>query len=327
MTGTCAEVVRSILRNHCDGAQNELDYVELFLDFENAKPTEPEKVIYEKCQRVLESGTKILENAQTYGKGATDEVRLALQNPNVPQLQLEAANTVDSYVQRVKSYYELSLQLEELVPELLWDLCSTSLPPEEQLDNRQALATQLARIVDFVLQFDNIKMCTPALQNDFSYYRRSMKRNEVDPSEIELANQISLFLANSTPMLNTLSKSFINFVQLHPHLPLSNTTDTIATIVSVCRFMICCPDICARLSEATRTFCIRVMVGCSIVYDHIDESGIFARESPINIRGVVKVLKEHCEPDQATALINALKFTSKTFFSPTTPKWAKALLP
>ena len=74
-------------------------------------------------------------------------------------------------------------------------------------------------------------MCTPALQNDFSYYRRSMGKGQLDASEIELANQISLFLAAPTPMLGTLRSACLEFVDAHPDLPLNNTTDILATIV------------------------------------------------------------------------------------------------
>lgn len=50
------------------------------------------------------------------------------------------------------------------------------LPPAEQLDTLQATCRQFARLIDFALSFDAVKMCTPALQNDFSFYRRAMSR-------------------------------------------------------------------------------------------------------------------------------------------------------
>ncbi len=58
----------------------------------------------------------------------------------------------------------------------MWELCRGPLPPLEQLEARQALAKQFAHILDFVLRFDELKMKTPAMQNDFSYYRRTMSR-------------------------------------------------------------------------------------------------------------------------------------------------------
>ncbi len=67
----------------------------------------------------------------------------------------------------------------QLVPLLLWELCSGPLPPAEQLESRQALAKQFAQLLDFVLRFDELKMSTPALQNDFSFYRRVMSRRSI----------------------------------------------------------------------------------------------------------------------------------------------------
>jgi hypothetical protein len=122
---------------------------------------------------------------------------------------------------------------------VLWELCSGPLPPIEALQSRQALAKQFAHILDFTLRFDEMKMCTPAVQNDFSYYRRTMNRdlhwmhhtepdnvNEQDrfadgahdPQNvdcfvpIDLANTISFFYADSTPMLGALRKAIETFV-------------------------------------------------------------------------------------------------------------------
>lgn len=69
-----------------------------------------------------------------------------------------------------------------------------------------------------------IQMTTPAIQNDFSYYRRTVMRgklesnNGTDPGEDDvtidhqLANKMSLFYANSTPMLKILSEATSKFV-------------------------------------------------------------------------------------------------------------------
>lgn len=69
-----------------------------------------------------------------------------------------------------------------------------------------------------------VQMTTPAIQNDFSYYRRTVMRgklesnNGTDPGEDDvtidhqLANKMSLFYANSTPMLKILSEATSKFV-------------------------------------------------------------------------------------------------------------------
>lgn len=80
---------------------------------------------------------------------------------------------------------------------------------------------QLAEILEFVLKFDEHKMKTPAIQNDFSYYRRTLTRASLARQENaekdlvvgnELANRMSLFYAHATPMLRVLSHATITFL-------------------------------------------------------------------------------------------------------------------
>ncbi|CAG2061202.1 unnamed protein product [Timema podura] len=74
----------------------------------------------------------------------------------------------------------------------------------------------------------NHAMKTPAIQNDFSYYRRTMTRQRMssqdgllltDTREVtnELANRMSLFYAHATPMLKVLSEATTRFVAEPPH--------------------------------------------------------------------------------------------------------------
>jgi hypothetical protein len=69
-----------------------------------------------------------------------------------------------------------------------------------------------------------VQMKTPAIQNDFSYYRRTITRQRMsshngfehhDTREVtnELANRMSLFYAHATPMLKVLSEATSMFVK------------------------------------------------------------------------------------------------------------------
>jgi len=110
---------------------------------------------------------------------------------------------------------------ERVVPKILGQLCSGNLSPTQHLETQQALVKQLAEILEFVLKFDEHKMKTPAIQNDFSYYRRTLTRASLvrqDNAEKdlivgnELANRMSLFYAHATPMLRVLSHATITFL-------------------------------------------------------------------------------------------------------------------
>ncbi|KAK1879005.1 Protein FAM49B [Dissostichus eleginoides] len=89
-------------------------------------------------------------------------------------------------------------------------------------------------------------MTNPAIQNDFSYYRRTISRMRINNlaadagNEVnnELANRMSLFYASATPMLKTLSDATSKFVSDNPDLPIENTTDCLSTMASVCKVML-----------------------------------------------------------------------------------------
>ncbi|NXV96956.1 FA49B protein, partial [Calonectris borealis] len=190
-----------------------------FLDFENAQPTESEKEIYNQVNVVLKDAEGILEDLQSY-RGAGHEIREAIQHPNDEKLQEKAWGAVVPLVGKLKKFYEFSQRLEAGLRGLLGALTSTPYSPTQHLEREQALAKQFAEILHFTLRFDELKMTNPAIQNDFSYYRRTLSRMRINnvPAEgenevnNELANRMSLFYAEATPMLKTLSDATTKFV-------------------------------------------------------------------------------------------------------------------
>nr|XP_029512144.1 protein FAM49A-like [Oncorhynchus nerka] len=116
----------------------------------------------------------------------------------------------------------------------------------QHLEREQALAKQFAEILHFTLSFDELKMTNPAIQNDFSYYRRTISRNRLNNQQLEaenevnneMANRMSLFYAEATPMLKTLSNATTKFVSENKTLPIEDTTDCLSTMACVCRVML-----------------------------------------------------------------------------------------
>lgn len=107
--------------------------------------------------------------------------------------------------------------------------------------------------------FQYFQMKTPAIQNDFSYYRRIVSRGAISvpppllvsegggpgspappPAQqlgVELANRITLFYAHATPMLKVLSEATSQFVADNQQ-DLENTTETLGTMAKVCLRML-----------------------------------------------------------------------------------------
>ncbi|KAI5091790.1 hypothetical protein C0J45_18996 [Silurus meridionalis] len=266
----------------------------VFLDFEHAQPTEAETAVWNQVSAVLEEAHGILAELQSYS-GAGQEIREAIQNPNDLQLQEKAWNAVCPLVAKLKRFYEFSLRLENALRSLLEALTSPPYAPMQHLEREQALAKQFAEILHFTLSFDELKMTNPAIQNDFSYYRRTISRNRLNNQQ------------NKT-------------------LPIEDTTDCLSTMACVCRVMLETPEYRCRFTNTdTMLFCMRVMVGVIILYDHVHPVGAFAKTSKIDMKGCIKVLKEQ-PSNSVEGLLNALRYTTRHLNDDSTSKQIRALL-
>ncbi|EDO39426.1 predicted protein [Nematostella vectensis] len=307
--------------------------VDIFLDFENAQPTETEREVYEVVKGVLDSADRMLEELRSY-PGASQAIREAISNPMNEDLQEIAWREVVPLVGKLKTFYEYATELESVLPQLLHALCAGPDTPIEHLEKHQALAKQFAEILHFTLKFDDLKMTNPNIQNDFSYYRRTLSRRKMansDDDEVvvsnEMANRMSLFYAYPTPLLKILSDATTKFVSENKSLPIENTTDCLSTLANLCRTMIENENISSRFQneEETILFCLRVMVGVIILYDHVHPVGAFAKTSNIDIKSSIKVLRDQPQ-GTVDGLLNALRYTTKHLNDETTPKNIRALL-
>jgi len=287
--------------------------------------------LFEMAENVAISARDQLTDLCTYGKGASEEIRAAVLNPDDGDVQKNVMMVLNGLVMRIKTYFELAQRLEKVIPLLLWELCSGPLPPAEHLEANEALCKQLSHLIDFVLRFDCVKMNTPALQNDFSYYRRLISRDQVFDSQSclapDMAGALSLFLASPTPMLTTLISSVDQFHRLHVDLALENTTETLATIIQVLQFMLqeTVNDDDDETMNKDTEFWLRVMVGCILLFDHVDPDGAFHRSSIVDIRMAVRLIKSCARPHLTTNLMNTLRYTTKHLNHSTTPKTIRAL--
>ncbi|XP_037075851.1 CYFIP-related Rac1 interactor A-like [Pollicipes pollicipes] len=321
-------LLRLLARDDCCSVQK----YDIFLDFENAEPTESELETWTEVGRVLEESREMLSELQQY-KGAAKEIREAIASPS-DDSQERAWDAVVPLVLMLKRFYLFSLEIYRIVPRILFELCSGPMTPSIHLETQQALVKQFADILEFVLKFDEMKMNTPAVQNDFSFYRRTLNsqhyrlRGERPDTELDndTANRMSLFYADATPMLKTLSEATSRFVREHKEIPVENTTETLGTMGKVCQRMLENPALIARFRrEETHLFILRVMVGLVILYDHVHPAGAFVKATSLDVKGCIKVLKEQ-PPANSDALLNALRYTTKHLNDENTPKQIKTLL-
>jgi CYRIA/CYRIB Rac1 binding domain len=273
---------------------------------------------------VLGEVPTILEKLQTY-KGCEDSIRKAITTPNETNEQ-EAWDAVLPAVEQLKEFYDFSLELEKCFPRLLSALCKDD--PKEMLAKRQALVKQIAEVFDFVLRFDDLKMVNPAIQNDFSYYRRTLNRMKLSKKNMdiiikdELANRMSLFFAYPTPMMNVINDTTAKFLQPSNPISSDNVTAALQIMANVCEEMVRENKF---QSADTNMFCLRCMVGAIILFDHVDPIGAFSKRSPINMRGCITAIKSF-DGFPTDGLLNTLRFTSVHLNDPETPAYLKSSL-
>jgi hypothetical protein len=303
--------------------------IDIWLDFEDATPqTEKEKEIHSQVAEVLNKAEQILEKLAAY-KGCEEFIRAAISKPS-EETDKAAWNAILPAVETLQEFYEFSVEVEKIYPRLLTSLFQAEDDSlKSNLKGQQSLAKQLADIFDFALRFDDKKMLNPGIQNDFSYYRRTLSRIKMTNkgAEIkikdELANRMSLFFAYPTPMMKVLTDTTVNFLKNEP-CPINK-----AQVVAGYSLMAnVCLDMVERgrfTNVKTNMFCLRGMTGSIVLVDHLDPLGAFHKKSVINVKGAITKLKNFQE-DATEGLINALRYTTVHLNDADTPPTIKLLL-
>jgi len=201
---------------------------------------------------------------------------------------------------------------------------------DDSLSDEQVYTKQIAEVFDFVLRFDDLKMTNPAIQNDFSYYRRILNRiklsNKRDAGitvNDELANSMSLFFAYPTPMMNTVIRATKNLITA------KNNVEQVSKFLAQMAGS-CFAYLTDKKFEGTENphsmMAFRAMTGSIILYDHVNAKGAFHKKSPIQIRQVVQALKGHEGKEKTDTLINALRFNTVHLNDDDTPSQVKQIL-
>eukprot|EP00941_MAST-03F_sp_MAST-3F-sp1_P005744 g5744.t1 len=288
---------------------------DIFVDFENAKLDNSSSRVAQKIRNLMSnSGAKVLDNVKTYGKGAKKFAGEAIAS-KVMKKKVNAFIAALPWIDRIKGFSDFSRELGQLVPGLCKELITAG-----DLEQQQALAKLLADTFEFIVSFDSAKLMTPAIQNDFSFYRRMYSKmaaveeaSKAMKVSDEDANMISMFIAQPTPMIISLVNSLksLGASQLKGILELLGTMSNILCSVVMCKKF---------ASDATNEYCMRAMVGAMILYDHLDVSGTgaFGKGSKIETKQCCKLVRGRLE------FCNMLKYSTKHYRS--APDKVKAYL-
>jgi len=292
-----------------------VDVSDVFVDFHGnvgAEPNGDEKDIFESVTDILVEGKSMLDNLDQYADCGLS-IRRALTNPT-PDNEREAFAAVKANVDIINGFYQFSKKSERQFPAMLRMLATDD--EKASIQQKQAVSKKVADVLDFVLKFDELKMLRPGLQNDFSFYRRSLGKHAGDPDlnvRDDEASFISLFIAQPIPMMTSTAKATTELLNESAHLGM-HVPRVLATIANVCLHLVKSK----RFEDApTNMLCVRAMVGCIVLFDHLTPEGAFVKRSGINIRQAVQLVTK--EYNDQKPLVNALRYSTLHFSDDSTP--------
>lgn len=278
----------------------------LDLDFDSPEiQGEEERKIYELVAEALHDSPTHLEILHQY-TGCEEPIRKALNDPG-PKSESAAWKSVSKAVEKLYGFFRFSLDLEKIWPQILDCVCEDD--STRGISTHLAITKQLAEIFDFVFHFDETKMVNPAIQNDFSYYRRvlsRMKNADKDKKakilvDEELANKMSFFFAYPTPMMKVLIDATTEFDKNQK----GRLIEGLSLTANLCLKALQNDD---GSNERKTMLFLCAMTGCIILVDHLHDDGAFHKKSPIRIRNCIAILKNHTQPTDF--LLNSLRFTT-----------------
>ncbi|KAJ3213192.1 Protein fam49a [Dinochytrium kinnereticum] len=305
------------------GGANEEPPIDVNVDLE-ARPTQDESQLFNYASDVLSPTGYLLDLLRGY-QGCGDAIRKAISNPS-RETEEAAWNVVSPAVATLKDFYSFSQKIEDLLPRLLVYLCNGNVI--QNLEAHQATARRLADLLHFTSTFDELKMSNPNIQNDFSYYRRTLSRmrmaNAGSTANLvvhdELANRMSLFYAHSTPMAKCVIDCAQNLVRRND-VNGEGLTDCLAILAAVCYNAASK----GRAQGGMVEYCLRVMTVCIIVYDHVSPVGAFAKGTKVNVRASVKAIQT-LGGSGGQSLLNSLRYSTVHLNDESTPKNVKQAL-
>jgi len=295
--------------------RNFLPVFDLVFDAKAEASDEDERKILELVNDALKDSKAHIDLLNNYS-GCEETIRKALNDPS-PKTEMAAWKAVCKAVEQLHGFYLFSLALESVWPKILDAICQDD--PVASVQTHLALTEQLAHVFDFTFHFDQGKMVNPAIQNDFSYFRRVLTRmrnsdkdavKDVKVDE-EVANKMSFFFAYPTPMMKVLIDATTSFDKSAHH----RLVGGLSLISNLCLKALSEPQ---NIDESKATLYLSAMTGCIILVDHLLDEGAFNNKSPIRIKSAVAALKNNTLQISTDSLVNSLRFTTLHLNDPQT---------
>ncbi|KAJ2817275.1 hypothetical protein IWW50_006224, partial [Coemansia erecta] len=253
--------------------------------------------------RILRVGRELLERVNAYNDGS-NEVRMAISEPT--QENEEAAwRKIGPSVILLRECFELAQSVEKVIPDVLDELANHANDDDPgRADRNRGLARLLADLMQNAFAFDALKASIPAIQNDFSYYRRTLSRSaQTQDPEIaryiipqDVSNHMSLFYAAYNPMVKTVIDSAIKYAQESGNEQV--VLDCLAALAAGSANTVKHSRADSAKSER---MCVLVLVTCCVLYDWISPKGVSDAQSGIDAKAALSLISERTLVDSTPA--------------------------
>ena len=222
-------------------------------------------------------------------------------NASNEAIQLSTFEGMFPNMERIKTFFHLAKNLDDVVEKLVTrSIDSGEFSP--------ALLKLFANILSAALKFDRAKMMHPAIQNDFSQYRRVLQKRQNHPGlpvKDGEANAISMFIAQATPLIAELSIVLNNINRQGK---------------DVSKFLadfshICCAFVMREKSQDSEhiLLALSAMVVSFILYDNVNPTGVFSKGSLVNVKACVSQLRTVSDSDNRGMLCDTLHYSTRSF--------------
>lgn len=250
-------------------------------------------------------------------KPCLEPIRAALSAPSDTEKQRTAFQALIPNVLKIAEFYEVVNDAAALVPRFLAALSAPMALAEEG-----HLAAQLLELLNTMYSVDQKKMLTPGIQNDFSFYRRSVGKfpSEAPVKETD-ANQISMWIAEATPVAAAISGCLKKENKKNPAL-----AATLAKVANACAWMVAKDP---ALGRKDKDILFVAMTEAIVLMDRGTVRGAFFKESGVMMRKCLKTLtaEEHAEGSEVVmGCKNAIKFSTVHFGDASTPAFVEELM-
>mmetsp|Transcript_30197 Transcript_30197/g.42109 ORF Transcript_30197/g.42109 Transcript_30197/m.42109 type:complete len:312 (+) Transcript_30197:28-963(+) len=278
----------------------------VFIDFENCQPGQNEEKLHSEVASLLEESKEALVKIEEY-KGCAELARVAMNTPS-HETELACFEGLLDCVDSIQFFFDFSKKLEKVFPEIVIGIVMLFADEKSAVSTFEALAKQLAQIFEFALKFDSVRMSRPNMSNDFSYYRRLLSkfnRHEKIKVTQDEASGLCMFSAEHIPMMSSLSKAAARALESN-----GQVTEVLSGMANACGNMLKNKRF---TSAETILLCARAMTGSIVLYDLVDNVGVFDKRSPVSIRMCINSLIKEVPRDQAMPLMNAIHYSTSHF--------------